>query len=89
MKKKKKVAGWSTKAFKEVTSRRENEDTEEMVQWKSINQEEVENLWKVLSRKMEEEVLPEGIVSFRRTTGLRRHLGKMRRFSVTRFQIVL
>ena len=32
-------------------------DTEEMVQWRSINQQEVDNMWKKLSEKIAEEVL--------------------------------
>ena len=56
MKKKKKVAGWSTKMLEEVTSRREVDDTVEMVQWRSINQEEADNLWNDMSGKMEEGV---------------------------------
>ena len=38
-------------------SKREFKDSEELVQWKSINQEEVDHLWKDLFREMEEEVL--------------------------------
>ena len=48
--------GLVQKMLEEVTSRREFEDTEEMVQWRSINQEEVDNLWNEMSEKMEEEV---------------------------------
>ena len=43
--KQEKVARWSTKMLEEVTSKREFEDTEEMVQCRSINQEEVDTLW--------------------------------------------
>ena len=43
--KRKKVAGCTTKVLVEVTSRRKFVDTEEMVQWRSINQTEVDNLW--------------------------------------------
>ena len=49
-----KVVGWSTEVMEEVRSKREFKDTEEMVQWRSINQEEVDNEWKVLYEKMEE-----------------------------------
>ena len=57
MKEKKKVGGWSTKLMEEITGKREFEETEEMVQWRSINQGEVENLWKELREKWREEVL--------------------------------
>ena len=55
--KKKKLAGWSTKMLEDVADRQGFEDTEEMVQWRSIGQERVKDLWKELSGKMEEEVL--------------------------------
>ena len=54
---KEKVVGWSTKVLEEVTSKRDIEEMGEMVQWKSINQEEVHNLWKELCGKIQEEVL--------------------------------
>ena len=50
---KKKVVGWSTEEMEEKTSKRELKDTEEMVQWRSINQEGIQEL----RGKMEEEVL--------------------------------
>ena len=56
-KKEKKVAGWSTKMIKEVASKQEFEDTEEMVQWRSISEEDMHELWTALCRRMEEEVL--------------------------------
>ena len=42
--------------MEEKTSKREFKDTEDMVQWKSINQEGLDNLWKELCGTMEEEV---------------------------------
>ena len=56
-KKEKKVAGWSTKMTKEVASKKEFEDTEEMVQWRSISEEDIHELWTALCGRMEEEVL--------------------------------
>ena len=41
----------------EVTSRREFKDTEERVQFRSINQEEVDNLWEELSGQIDEKNL--------------------------------
>ena len=40
--------------LEEVSSRREVEDREEIKQWRTINQEEIDNLWKEFSGKMEE-----------------------------------
>ena len=37
--KRKKVVGWSTERMGAKTSKREFEDTEGMVQWRSVNQE--------------------------------------------------
>ena len=51
---KKKVVGWSTERMEDKTSKREFKDTEERVQWRSINQGGFDNLWK---ETMEEEVL--------------------------------
>ena len=51
---KKRVVGWSTERMEDKTSKREFKDTEETVQWRSINQEGFDNLWK---ETMEEEVL--------------------------------
>ena len=45
-KEKKKVEGGSTKKIKEDRSIREVKDSEEMVQRRSMNQDEVDNLWK-------------------------------------------
>ena len=41
----------------DVTSKREFKHTEEIVQWRSINQEQVENLWEEVCAKMDEEVM--------------------------------
>ena len=42
--KKTKVAGWSTEKMDEKASKQECKDAEEMVQWRSINQEEIGNV---------------------------------------------
>ena len=44
VKQNKKAAGLSSKMLEEVERRREFEDKEEMVNWRSINQEEVNGL---------------------------------------------
>ena len=54
---KKKVKGWSTEEMKDKSREDREKDTEEMVKWRSISQEEMEQCWKRLSEKMEEEVL--------------------------------
>ena len=48
-KKKSKVAGWPTENMEEKASTHEFNDTEEMVQWRSLNQEGINNVWKKLS----------------------------------------
>ena len=49
--KEKNLAGSSTQIMDEVRSKREVEDSEEMVQWRNINQGEVDNLRKTCSGK--------------------------------------
>ena len=46
--KKRKIASWSTKMLEETANRPECEDTEEMVQWRTISQEGTDWLWKEL-----------------------------------------
>ena len=54
VKKKKKVKRWSTKMLEGGTSRREFGDTEEMVQWGSLRQDEADNFWKELCERWRE-----------------------------------
>ena len=56
-KKKRKIAGWSTKMLGEVRSKQENKDTEDTMQRGHMSQEGISELWKEQSGKMEEEVL--------------------------------
>ena len=51
------VAGWSTKMLEEVANLQDFEDAEDMVQWRSICQEGINDLRKELCGKMEEEAL--------------------------------
>ena len=43
--KKKEVAGWSTNRLEELANRQALKDTHEMVQWRSISQEGINDLW--------------------------------------------
>ena len=43
--------------MEEAANKPESEDTEEIVLWRSINQEDTDDLWKELCGQMEEEVL--------------------------------
>ena len=56
-KKKSNVVGCSTEKMEETASKQEFSDTEEMVQWRSINQEGTNHVWKQLSETMQQEVL--------------------------------
>ena len=56
-KEKKKVVGYSTERMKEYRSKREVKDSEEVVQPRSIHQEEVDHFGKELCGKILEEVL--------------------------------
>ena len=47
-KKKGKVVGWSTEKMEEKESKQDFEDTEEMVQWKSIDQGVINRKWQTL-----------------------------------------
>ena len=51
------VVGWSTEKMEEERNNQLVKDTEEMVSWRSINQEEIDEVWKKLAVKIEEEVL--------------------------------
>ena len=51
------VAGWSTEKMEEKASKQEFKDTEDMVQWRSTNQENIETLRKKVSENIENEVL--------------------------------
>ena len=50
-KKTSKLVGWSTEKTEEKESKQEFEDAEDMVQWRTINQEEIDSVWKKLSEK--------------------------------------
>ena len=56
-KKKRTYQLWSTKTLGEVASRQECENTEEVVQWRSIKQEGINDLWKDLCERVERKVL--------------------------------
>ena len=45
-KERKKSEGWSTEKMQEKASKQEFKETEEMVRWRSINQEGINNVWK-------------------------------------------
>ena len=53
----KKLRGWSTEEMKDKASSPSREDTEEMRTWRDLNQEEMDQCWKKLAERMEEEVL--------------------------------
>ena len=54
---KKKVPGWSIEEMRERTNfAEEEEDTEEMNRWRSLNQIEMGLWWKKLAERLEEEV---------------------------------
>ena len=46
------VVGWSTEKVEEKGSKQEFQDTDDMVQWRSINQEDIDNVWQTLSGKL-------------------------------------
>ena len=54
---KKNVKGWSTEEMKDKPNSLLEEDTEEMRKWRGMNQEEVDQCWKRLVERVEEEVL--------------------------------
>ena len=55
--KNRKVAGWSTKMLEEVANLQDFEDAEDVVRWRSVCQEGVNDLRKELCGKMEEKAL--------------------------------
>ena len=56
-KEKKTVIGWSTEEMKDKANSLLEEDTEERRTWRVLNQEEMNQCWKKLAERMEEEVL--------------------------------
>ena len=52
-----KIASRSPKMLEETASRQECEDTNEMVQWRSVCQQGIDGLWRELCGTTEEEVL--------------------------------
>ena len=54
---KKQVKGWSTEEMKDQSCRHLEEDTKEMRTWRSLKREEIDQCWKKLAKKSEEEVL--------------------------------
>ena len=55
-KEKKKVKGWSTEEMKGKPSSSLEEHTEEMRKWRGKSQDEMNQCWKKLAERMEEEV---------------------------------
>ena len=55
--KKKKVKGWSTEEMKDKPRISLEEDAGEMIEWRSMSQDEMDQCWKQLTEKIEEEVL--------------------------------
>ena len=54
---KKNVKGWSTEEMKDQANSHLEEDTEEMRTWRGLNQDEMDQGWKKLAERVEEEVL--------------------------------
>ena len=54
---KKKLKGWSIEETKDKQRSSWEEDTEGMIDWRSMSQEEMDQCWKELAEKTEEEVL--------------------------------
>ena len=50
------MVGWSTERMVEKESEHAFKDAEEMVQWRSIDQEGMNKMWKTVSEQIEEEV---------------------------------
>ena len=53
----KKVKGWPTVETKNNPRDDREEDTEEMIEWRSMSQDEMDECWKKLAQKIEDEVL--------------------------------
>ena len=51
---KKKVEGWSTEEMKDKPISSREEDTGEMIEWRSMSQDEMDQCWK---KRIEDEVL--------------------------------
>ena len=56
-KEKKKVKGWSSQEETGKSNRSSKEDTEEMKNWRDMKYEEIDQCWRDLAGRMEEEVL--------------------------------
>ena len=56
-KEKKEVTGWSSEEMKEKTNIAVEEDTEEMRKWRGLSQSEMDQCWKNLGERVEDEVL--------------------------------
>ena len=54
---KKKVEGWSTEELKNTPRDDRDQDTEEMIEWRYMSEEEMDQCWKKLLEKIVEEVL--------------------------------
>ena len=54
---KEKVKGWSTAEIQDKPSSFLEEDTGEMIEWRSMSHEEMDQGWKELAEKIEEKVL--------------------------------
>ena len=57
LKEKKKVSGWSMEEMMEKPTIAVEEDTGEMKRWRGMSQSEIDQSWKNLVERMEEEVL--------------------------------
>ena len=51
------MEGWSTEEMKTKSREDREKDSEKNVEWRSMSQEEMDECWKRLAEKMEEEVL--------------------------------
>ena len=56
-KEKKIVPGWSIEETKEKPNIAVEQDTEELSKWRGLSQSEMDQCWKNLAERMEEEVL--------------------------------
>ena len=71
-KEKKKIQGRFTEEMKDKTSSSSEEETGEIIEWRSMSQEEVDQGWKKLPEKIEEEVLDRYKVEDSKKRGLQR-----------------
>ena len=51
-----KKVGWSTEEMKDKPSSSSEEDTGEMVEWRTMSEEEMDQCWNELAEKIEEEI---------------------------------